>query len=248
MGTIAVVGPLVEGAVVEPLPETVTVLEMLRQGQPGERADLGRDLQDMADRVVAAVPDCMGLSITYREHDLTFTYLRTGDKVSVLDAVQYLSSGPCEVSSRTGEEFVIGDLLDEDRWQLFAQASASLGVRSSLSFPLRAGDRVIGSVNFYGMTPDAFPSEEQPLARMFGAWVEDAVRNADLSMSTVHKARQAPGVLHDRDIVDQATGVFAAQHQITMDAALDRLTDAAARGGTTVVEVARAVVRALASE
>jgi GAF domain-containing protein len=234
---------------VEPLPETVTVLEMLRQGHPGEQAgNLGRELQDMADRVVAAVPDCMGLSITYRDHDLTFTYLRTGEKVSVLDAVQYLTSGPCEVSSRTGEEFVVGDLLDEDRWQMFAQASASFGVRSSLSFPLRSDDRVIGSVNFYATTPNAFPEEEQPLARMFGAWVEDAVRNADLSMSTVQKARQAPGVLHDRDIVDQATGVFAAQHQITMDEALERLTDAAARGGTTVVAVAHAVVRALASE
>lgn len=232
----------------EPLPETVTVLEMLRSGQPGEGSELGRDLQAMADRVVEAVPDCMGLSITYREHDLTFTYLRTGETVSVLDAVQYLSSGPCEVSSRTGEEFAIGDLLDEDRWQLFAQASASLGVRSSLSFPLRSGDQVIGSVNFYATTPDAFPSGAQPLARLFGAWVEDAVRNADLSMATMQKARQAPGVLHDRDIVDQATGVLAAQHKITMDEALDRLTDAATRAGTTVVQVARTVVRALASE
>lgn len=229
----------------EPLPETSSVLEMLGARSPAGDARLGDEMQAMADRVVAAVPDCLGLSITYRDHDLTFTYLRTTDMVSVLDAVQYLTAGPCDVSSRTGEEFVIGDLFDEHRWQMFAQASASQGVRSSLSFPMRNGERVIGSVNFYGTTQDAFPGEELSLARMFGAWVEDAVRNADLSMNTLEQARQAPGVLQDRDLVDQATGVLAAQHHIDMDEALQRLTDAAVRGGTTAADVARAIVRAL---
>jgi GAF domain-containing protein len=230
---------------VEPLPETTSVLEMLTAGSPAGDTRLGDEMQAMADRVVAAVPDCLGLSITYRDHDLTFTYLRTTELVGVLDAVQYLTAGPCDVSSRTGEEFVIGDLFDERRWQLFAQASATQGVRSSLSFPMRNGERVIGSVNFYGTTQDAFPGEELSLARMFGAWVEDAVRNADLSMNTLEEARQAPGVLQDRDLVDQATGVLAAQHHIDMDEALQRLTDAAVRGGTTAVDVARAIVRAL---
>ena len=139
----------------------------------------------------------------------------------------------------------IGDLLDEGRWQLFAQASAATGVRSSLSLPIRQGDRVVGSVNFYGTTADAFAGDQQELARLFGAWVEDAVRNADLSMSSVQQARSAPALLAEREVVDRAVGALASSRGISTIEARERLTDAGLRAGTTDVDLARAVVSGL---
>ena len=228
----------------EPLPETRSVLKALAtipEGHP----DLVGIVQRLADRVVEAAPDCLGLSITYRAHDLTFSYLRTGDRVATLDGVQYLDDGPCEQSLRTGEGLMIEDVLDEGRWQLLAQASAATGVRSSLSLPIRQGDRVVGSVNFYGTTANAFAGDQEELARLFGAWVEDAVRNADLSMSTVQQARSAPALLAEREVVDRAVGALASSRGISTTEARERLADAALRAGTTEVELARAVVLGL---
>jgi AmiR/NasT family two-component response regulator len=104
---------------------------------------------------------------------------------------------------------------------------------------------VVGSVNFYGTTANAFAGDKEELARLFGAWVEDAVRNADLSMSSVHQARSAPALLAEREVVDRAVGALASSRDISTTEARERLADAALRAGTTEVELARAVVLGL---
>jgi GAF domain-containing protein len=215
----------------EPLPETRSALEAVDSG-----ADLAAELQVSIESVVRAVPECVGLSISLCDADLTFTYLRSADSIGTLDAVQYLEDGPCVSAIDSGEEILIDDLLE----------SAAKGVRSSLSLPLRRGTTIIGSVNLYAATANAFLGEEATLARTFGAHVEDAVNNADLSMATLRRARRAPSVLADMAVVDQAKGILVAKHHISFDDAQQRLNDAAARAGITDVAVARAVVQSIA--
>jgi GAF domain-containing protein len=227
--------------VLEPLPETRSALEAVDAG-----AELAAELQLSMDSVVRAVPECVGLSISLCDADLTFTYLRSPDSVGTLDAVQYLEDGPCVSAIDSGEEIRIDDILDEDRWQLFALESAAKGVRSSLSLPLRHGTTIIGSVNLYAASANAFLGEEATLARTFGARVQDAVNNADLSMATLRRARQAPSVLADMAVVDQAKGILVAKHNISFDDAQRRLNDAATQAGITEVAVARAVVQSIA--
>jgi GAF domain-containing protein len=202
-------------------------------------------MQDSVDQVVQAVPECVGLSISLRDADLTFTWVRANDMTGVIDAMQYLEDGPCQQSIDTGDDILIDDILDEDRWQLFALVSAAQGVRSSLSLPLRSDGAIIGSVNFYAATANAFMGEESRLARSFGSRAEDTINNADLSMSTLANARKAPQVLAEMAVVDQAMGILVAKHHIGFEQASKRLTEAAARAGITVADVARAVVQSV---
>jgi GAF domain-containing protein len=173
--------------VVEPIAESLEALTRLSH----DAEDLAENLRQTASRVVQAVPECVAISISHFEGDLTFTLVTTSDELRVVDAAQYLDSGPRESAAIDGDEIDIGDVPDEDRWQLFALASAITGVRSSLSLPLLRGDTVYGSVNFYASTDHAFIARERDLAVMFGAQVEAAVANADLSMSSPARARQA---------------------------------------------------------
>jgi GAF domain-containing protein len=163
----------------------------------------------------------------------------------VIDAMQDLEDGPCQQSIDSGDDILIDDILDEDRWQLFALVSAAQGVRSSLSLPLRSDGAIIGSVNFYAATANAFLGEESRLARSFGSRAEDTINNADLSMSTLANARKAPQVLAEMAVVDQAMGILVAKHHISFEQASKRLTEAAARAGITVADVARAVVQSV---
>jgi GAF domain-containing protein len=160
-----------------------------------------------------------------------------------LDAAQYLEGGPCEAAAIEGEEIHLDDVLDEDRWQLFALASAITGVRSSLSMPLRRGDTVYGSVNFYASTEQAFIGRERDLAVMFGAQVQEAVANADLSMASLGRAREAVDTLDENDRVNEAIGMLAERHGMTTDEARASLLDAAHRAGVTAMALAQLVLR-----
>ena len=76
---------------------------------------------------------------------------------------------------------------------LFAQAAAVVGIRSSLSLPVRDEGRIVGGVNLYASTRGAFDASHEAIARVVGAQAEEAVRDADLSFSSRTRAMETPG-------------------------------------------------------
>lgn len=186
----------------------------------------------------------MGLSISVVEQDVTFTYLTSAPAAAGLDAVQYIDGGPCEQAVERGELVATApdDLLDEGRWQLFARASGSSGVASTLSLPLLDGPRVVGSVNMYGAAPDTFDGRHEELADLFGAWAPGAVTNADLSLESRLRGAQAVERLEDLALVDVAVGMLAATHRTSAEDARRLLDEAAARAGVPAPAVARLLV------
>jgi GAF domain-containing protein len=224
----------------EPIPES---LEALTRLSTADDADLVRRLTEAGVRVVRLVPECVGLSIALFDDDLTFTLVATSDRCRILDAAQYLDGGPCEQAAVNGEDVPVDDILDEDRWQKFALASAAAGVRSSLSLPLRDRGSVIGSINFYARTEYAFIGRERGLAVMFGATVEEAVANADLSMASRERATRAVQTLQDRDIISTAVRLHATRNGLTVSEAYSGLHDAAERADVPLIELAKLVLQ-----
>jgi GAF domain-containing protein len=220
---------------------------LTRLSETGE-VDLVGNLRQAAERVVTAVPECVALSISHFDEDVTFTLVATRVDMRLLDAAQYIDGGPCEVAALSGEEVDVGDVLDEDRWQLFALASAIKGVRSSLSLPLRRDRKVYGSINFYASTEYAFLGRERDLALMFGAQVQEAVANADLSMSSVQRARNTVQRLDERDTLNTAAGILAARKGMSTDEAFQSLLNAADRAGISPLALAELVLRQRVSD
>jgi GAF domain-containing protein len=224
---------------VELIPESMQALSMV--SATSDR-DLVANLQQAADQVAILVPECLGVSISHFDDDVTFTLLATADRLRILDAAQYLDGGPCEVAAKDGREVVIGDVLDEDQWQLLALASAAQGVKSSLSLPLRRNTAIFGSVNMYARTRYAFIGREGDLARLFGAAIQDAVANADLTMATVGRARRAVKTLEDNATIHRAVGILAAREHLPVAEAAERLVDAANRAGVSPLALAELLV------
>jgi GAF domain-containing protein len=225
---------------VEPVPETREVLDtLMSQGD----TELGVALVRMGRRATQIVPDCVGLSLALLEDGLTFTLVATSAELAALDAVQYLDGGPCVEGAHDGEVLDIqeADLTHEGTWQMYAQAAAATGVRSSLTLPIHREGRVIGTVNLYGATADAFEGHHGELAVALGASAEDAVTNADLSFDTRLEAAQAPERLADQDDIDVALGIIAGNQNVDIPTAQERLRQAAARAGITEGQAARAV-------
>jgi len=139
----------------EPLPETREALN--------EFLSLDLDPEELLDRLGRAtsriVPEIVGLSLGLVREQLTFTLVASDGEIAVLDASQYLDGGPCvEVSQGHADviAFPGDDPLDEERWRLFSQATSARGVASTLSLPLHEEGRLVGGVNMYASTVQAF--------------------------------------------------------------------------------------------
>jgi GAF domain-containing protein len=207
----------------------------------------GLDISDQVARVndllTSRIPDVVAFSLGIAREGITLTYVASQEDAARLDALQYVDDGPCEQAIRTGEVVATehDDLLDEGRWQLFAQAGAAAGIRSTLSLPVLGQDRVVGSVNLYGRTSDTFVGRHQEVAALVGGWAAGAVTNADLGFTTRLEARRSPRRLDDLETVQNAVDRLAAERGVSPELAENKLYEAAARAGIPVVALAHMV-------
>jgi GAF domain-containing protein len=231
----------------EPIPETVEAIEEYGPFGP-DGVDLLAELRDRGRRVQGLVPDCMGFSLASREHGVTFTLLADAQDVAVVDALQHLSSGPCVAVEEQRLEptgLDLGELLDEESWRRFGLASAATGVQSTLTLPVVTDHLVVvGSVDLYASSGQAFTGHHRELATLFGAWAPGAVTNADLSFTTLLEARRAPQLLKDEVTVHVAVGILVVREGLEVQVAERSLRDASARAGVSVLDLAKAVLEA----
>ena len=227
----------------EPIPESLTAIGELGPGQEGR---LLEQLQTLADRAREVVPDLVGLSVARLAEDLTFTLVASAAEIALLDAIQYAAGGPCVDSAhaQATREFHEDDILDEKRWQLFAEATAARTVRSTLTLPILDEGQSVGTVNLYAASRRAFEGHHEQLADIFEAFAAGAIVNADLAFTTRTRAESAPARVRDLAAVDIASGILAAQMGLGIDEARTTLQDAAERAGVSVAELAHEVVRA----
>jgi GAF domain-containing protein len=228
----------------EPIPETVEAINELDPSQDDE-GDLLASLTDLANRAQEIVPDLVGCSIGRLEHGLTLTLVATTAEVAVLDAVQYVGGGPCVEAAHEEEvkEFH-QDGLDEEQWRLFAELTASLAVRSTLTLPVVNDERVVGTVNLYAASRRAFVGHHEQLALLFGAWAAGAVENADLSFTTRREAERAPQHVREQQQIAVATGIVSGLLRLDVETAGEQLREAALRAGVPLVQLARDIIRA----
>jgi len=220
----------------ELLPHTKEALdEYLNIADP----DLEHSLMTMGDCAARIVPDVVGLSLTlYDQDDLTFT-LVAPDLPRVDPDAAVDRPSPAEPAASVGHW---ADLLDEERWADFARASAAAGVASTLSLPIVDHDRVVGGINIYASSEDAFSGRQGDLAVALGASATGAVANADLTFETRRRAEEAPRQLRDQRLIEVATGILAAREGLDVDSARERLEVAAHRAGVNAVQAAMVVI------
>ncbi|QIG42095.1 GAF and ANTAR domain-containing protein [Nocardioides anomalus] len=228
----------------DPLEPVAATADAFRFLAFDDRPELEDHVRTLAARVQAVVPQTVGVSLSLAEPQVTFTMAVSDRRLLALDGVQYLEDGPALAAIRHARPLEVPDAaaLDEERWSLFARASAHRGVRSTLSAPVHVGDAVVGGLTVYASTVGAFSGRTEELAALVQAPASEVIRDADLSFSSRRQAEETLRTIENQAIVDIASGVLAERSGVQVDEASERLRSAATQAGIPVTELARLII------
>ncbi|HWM04737.1 MAG TPA: GAF and ANTAR domain-containing protein, partial [Actinophytocola sp.] len=139
-----------------------------------------------------------------------------------------------------GAPVSVPDLADATQWPAFTAAVAEAGAfRSVHALPLRLRREAIGAMNLFHRAPGPLPQADLALGQALadvatiGILQERAIRRGEVVNEQLQTA------LTSRVVVEQAKGVLAQHHGISMDAAFDQLRRYARANNLRLADVAR---------
>ena len=97
-------------------------------------------------------------------------------------------------------------------------------MHSALALPLIVGDKVIGSINAYAKSRDAFAERAVRLGSQFARPAAVSVYNAQLLANAQERTMRLQRALDSRSVIDQAVGILRSRSGGTADEAFARLT------------------------
>ncbi|MCH9768407.1 MAG: GAF and ANTAR domain-containing protein [Actinomycetia bacterium] len=153
------------------------------------------------------------------------TCAATDEFVSRIDVIQYddLHEGPCITCMQTGRAIVSGSLGSDSRWPRFGGKVARMGVHSALSLPLVVGGEVLGAINAYARTRDAFGDHAVALGSQFSGPAAVSVHNAEVLASTRERTEHLQRALTNRAVIDQAIGIIRSRTGASAEEGIERL-------------------------
>jgi transcriptional regulator with GAF, ATPase, and Fis domain len=160
-------------------------------------------------------------------------------------AALHHEEGPCHETFATGRPVANVRVTDEvvrERWPVFTAAALRAGVRSVSALPMRLRGEVVGVLN---LLSDQHGDLGESSLNVGQAMADLATIGLSSGRSEQHRtllAEQARAALQSRIVIEQARGVVAAQTGVSVEAAFTHLRGHARRHGTTLAQVATAVV------
>lgn len=159
-----------------------------------------------------------------------------------LDDEQYtLGEGPGMAAFASGSPVLIGDIrVDEARWPGFSDAALSVGAAAVFAFPLQIGGIRLGTIDLYRRRTGGLPAHSVADALVLTDLITLAMlEEADRAELAGEEWIRAAGSYQDVNI---ATGMLAAQMQLSLDDAFVRLRAHAFTTERPVLDVARDVL------
>lgn len=196
--------------------------------------------------VSAEVTGSTGAGIMLMSGDIPRGSVCATDAVSALiEQLQFeLGEGPCVDAYNDDRPVLEPDLADPaaPRWLAFTGPAVGAGARAVFGFPLQVGAVRLGALNLYRDTPGVLTDDQHSDALLLASITAQALLllQADAPPGTV--AAELEANANFQYVVHQASGMVAAQLDVTVAQALIRLRGHAFGNGRTLTDVARDVV------
>ncbi len=207
------------------------------------------DVVDLLDRLVHGCVGLLGTSaaglLLKDPQDHLAVVASSSEESRLLEICQLQSDeGPCLDCVRTGAPVISGNLADHlDRWPTFAAAALDAGFTSVLALPMRSREVTIGGLNLFNDGPLAMSPDDQRLAQALADVATIGVLQQRSAHRTFLLAEQLQHALNSRVLVEQAKGVLAERHAVSVDLAFDALRRYSRNNNLKLADVSQAVVR-----
>lgn len=200
-------------------------------------------LREMAVLAAGTLGEGLSCGITLQPNGRPLTVASSDQFASQVDELQYgLDEGPCLAATRTGQVTRIDDLAADKRWRKYAVRALAYGVRSSLSYPLHAQDKLIGALNIYSREPAFFGEARTRQAGRFAQNASTAVGIAARMAQQAVLTDQLRASLASRSVIDQALGVIMGEERCTAQEAFEILRGVSQNRNIKLRQVAEDVV------
>lgn len=207
-------------------------------------------LREVAEFAAQAIPgaDGAGVALVDPRHGIASAqnWAATEPLVQEIDTIQYgeLNEGPCITCMQSQRPTVSGSLGSDDRWPRFGGRVARLRMHSALALPLIVGEQVIGSINAYAKSRDAFAEHAVQLGCQFARPAAVSVYNAQLLTRAQERTLRLQRALDSRAVIDQAIGIIRSRSGGSAEEAFERLTHISQRENVKLHVVAERLVEA----
>ena len=196
--------------------------------------------------VCADVTGVSGAGIMLMSGDLPQGSVCTTDEVSALvEELQFgFGEGPCVDACHQDRPVLEPDLAapSTPRWLAFTGPAVEAGVRAIFGFPLHVGAVRVGALNLYCDRPGSLTDDQHADALVMADIAAEAVlmMQANAPPGRLAASLEAGGDF--QYVVHQASGMVAAQLEVSVGQALIRLRAYAFGNGRPLAEVAEDVV------
>lgn len=205
-------------------------------------------LGEVADFAAHAIPGVDGAGVALidpcKGRPSIQTVAATTEFVHEIDVVQYddLNEGPCITSIQSRRVTISGSLGSDQRWPHFGGRVARLGVHSALSLPLVVGGHVIGAINSYANSRDAFGEHAVLLGSQFAGSAAVSIYNAQLLAEARERTERLQRALDSRTVIDQAIGIIRSRSGASAEMAFDRLVRMSQAENTKLYVIAERLI------
>ena len=212
------------------------------------------DVVDLLDQLVAACVDLLGATaagLLLDDQKGSLAVMASSSEESRLLEVFQLQTneGPCLDCVRTRRAVTSEDLeQDRDRWPRFVPAALDAGFRSVAAVPLRLRDETIGGLNLFHTEAQSIPATERMLAQALADVATIGILQHRSAHRTTMLAEQLQHALNSRVVIEQAKGVLAERHGLSMPMAFEALRRHSRDHNIKLTEHALEVVRGEGTE
>jgi GAF domain-containing protein len=168
------------------------------------------------------------------------------EAIADLERVQEdFQKGPCVDAVNAARPVTVSDIAVGDasqRWPDYTSAAKKTGIQAVAGIPMQADAVAIGAVNLYDSQPRTWAADDLRIAGIFSDIATGYLMHASAAQQQQRTAEQLQQALDTRLIIEQAKGVLANRHAISIDDAFGRLRKYARGRNERIHDVARGVV------
>jgi GAF domain-containing protein len=199
---------------------------------------------ELCDRTVDVLSATgAGVSVADESEVLRFV-TATDERIVAIEEIQESSqTGPCVMAYQSGQPVAISDIERHlPQFPVYRARATELQLRSVVGFPLVNNGRGVGALNLYNENPREWTEDDLDVLGVLADMATAFLVRVSAMLEARQLADQLQVALDSRVVIEQAKGILAGEHGISVDEAFTRLRNQSRRTNVKLTDLCRAVV------